>query len=640
MARNIYLSNIKLEDAISKLMDNIDTLSEMIEKIKTVDALDRITFHPVYAKISSPFYNSSAMDGIATLSQKTYGASEKNHVILEKNQDYIVVDTGDPIPQKYDCVIMIEDLINVGDNKFKIIKSAAPWQNIRPLGEDIVESQLILPSKHNIRPIDIGALIAGGINEIEVYKKPVVGIIPTGTEIVEPGTELKIGDIIEFNSRIFSAQVCQWGGRPKRYNIVKDNYELIKQTVLKASEECDIILINAGSSAGREDFTASVIKELGEVYVHGVAIKPGKPAILGKINNKPVIGIPGYPVSAYFIMEYMIQNVVTTYSGKDKKKRKKVKATLSKRVMSSLKHHEFVRMKLGFVGDKLIATPLNRGAGQTMSLVNADGVLHIPQNVEGFEERTVVDIELLKEEDEIKNTLVCIGSHDPIVDIIGDLMHANNKNVFLSSAHVGSFGGIMALRNGETHIAPIHLLNTDTGTYNFQYINKYLSDKNIAIIKLVKRVQGIIIRKENKDKIQGLTDIVINKLKFVNRQRGSGTRILFDYKLKELRINPKDINGYEREEFTHLSVAAAVANGDVDCGIGIYSASKIMKMDFVPLAQECYDIAVPVKYLELPIVKEFISTIRSNEFKSKLDELGGYDYSDIGEIIFTEEVLK
>ncbi len=638
MKRNIYLSNITLEDALNQFIEKIDISEGNSEVIKTIDALGRVTYSPVFAAISSPFYNSSAMDGIATLSEKTYGASEKKRILLEENKDYIVVDTGDPIPKEFDSVIMIEDLIKVDDNKFEIYKSAAPWQNIRPLGEDIVESQLIVSSKHEIRPIDIGALITGGINEITVYKKPKVGILPTGTEIVEPGSTLRTGDIIEFNSRIFSAQVEQWGGKAERYDIVEDNYEKIKKSVLKASEECDVILINAGSSAGREDFTSSVIGELGEVFVHGVAIKPGKPVILGKVNNKPIVGIPGYPVSAYFIMEYLVKNIITEFSGKKNIKRKKVKAILARRVMSTLKYHEFVRMKLGYVNEKLVATPLNRGAGQTMSLVNADAVLNVPQNIEGYEERTVVDIELLKDEESVKNTLVCIGSHDPIIDIIGDLMHADDKDSFLSSAHVGSFGGIMALKNGETHISPIHLLDPETGEYNVAYINKYLRDKNIVIIKLVKRVQGIMIRKENKDEINTIEDIASKNLKFVNRQRGSGTRVLFDYKLKKLGINPSDINGYEREEFTHLAVAAAIANGDVDCGLGIYSAAKIMKLDFIPVAEEYYDIAIPLEFIELPFVKEFIKIIKSQKFREKLDELGGYGYDEIGEIVYPKEV--
>ncbi|MEK6265554.1 MAG: molybdopterin-binding protein, partial [Clostridium sp.] len=374
MAQEVFLSNMDLNEAVKLYFNKLSGIKGKVENVITFEAAGRVTYSPVYAKISSPFYNSSAMDGIATLSTKTFGASDRSHIEIQEGIDYIVVDTGDPIPKEYDCVIMVEDLINVAEGKVAIYKSAAPFQNIRSIGEDIVETQLIVPSKHLIRPVDIGAIIAGGVNEIQVYKKPVVGIIPTGTEMVEPGGELKVGDIIEFNSRVFSAQVLQWGGIPIRFDIVIDDYELIKESIKNAVEKCDIVLINAGSSAGREDFTCKVIEELGEVCVHGVAIKPGKPVILGSIGGKPVVGIPGFPVSAYFVMENVVKKTVHTYIGINNEEENTIEADLTRRTMSTLKYLEFVRVKLGFVSGKYIATPISRGAGTTMSVLRADGV--------------------------------------------------------------------------------------------------------------------------------------------------------------------------------------------------------------------------------------------------------------------------
>jgi putative molybdopterin biosynthesis protein len=633
LAQKVFLSNMELEEAIKLYLDKISPIGSKKELIKTWDANGRVSCSPVFSKISSPFYNSSAMDGIAVLSSKTYGASERNHIELFENIDYLVVDTGDPIPKEYDCVIMVEDLINVAEGRVAIYKSASPWQNIRPLGEDIVEAQLIIPSKHVVRPVDIGAMIAGGVNEIEVYKKPLVGVIPTGTEIVEPGTDLKVGDIIEFNSRVFSSMVEEWGGTARRYDIVKDNYELIKETLKKASDECDMVLVNAGSSAGREDFTFEVIKELGEVYIHGVAIKPGKPVILGSINGKPVIGIPGFPVSAYFVMENICKKVVKAFLGQEAERPKTLEAVISRRVMSSLKYLEFVRVKLGYVGEKLIATPLSRGAGATMSLVRADGVLEVPQSIEGYEAGTKVEIKLLKSEEEIKNTLVCIGSHDPIIDTAADMLHMRHPKSFLSSAHVGSMGGIMSLKSGETHLAPIHLLDMEGGEYNVSYIKKYLGNKDMVLIKGVRRIQGLMVPKGNPLNINYFEDIAMKGASFVNRQRGSGTRLFLDYKLKELGIDPKNIKGYEREEFTHLAVAAAIAAGDSDCGLGVYSAAVLMNLDFIPMGNEDYDFAVPKEFMNMDIIKEFLEVIKSEGFKRELDKLGGYDYTHTGEII-------
>jgi len=633
LGQEVFLENMDLKDAIKLYFNKLQGIEGEVENVITWDAAGRVSYSPIFAKISSPFYNSSAMDGIATLSSKTHGASDRSHIQLQEEIDYIVVDTGDPIPKEYDCVIMVEDLINVSNGKVAIYKSAAPFQNIRPIGEDIVETQLIIPSKHVIRPVDIGAIIAGGVNEIQVYKRPVVGIIPTGTEMVEPGAELKVGDIIEFNSRVFSAQVKQWGGIPLRFDIVRDDYELIKEVVRKAAEQCDIVLINAGSSAGREDFTCKVIEELGEVCVHGVAIKPGKPVILGSIAGKPVIGIPGFPVSAYFVMENIARKIVHTFIGINTEIEKNIEATLTRRTMSTLKYLEFVRVKLGFVSGKYIATPISRGAGTTMSLVKADGVLEIPQNIEGYEAGTIVKVKLLRSKEEIKNTLVCIGSHDPIVDIASDFFYRKTGKYFLTSAHVGSMGGIMALKTKETHIAPIHLLDMEDGSYNISYLKKYLPDNPMALIKGVKRIQGIIVPKGNPLNIKNLQDIVTKNSRFVNRQRGSGTRLFLDYNLKKLNIDPKDISGYEREEFTHIAVAAVVAAGDADCGLGVYSAAQLMDLDFIALGNEEYDFAVPLEFLDMEIIREFIKVIKTDEFKGELDKLGGYDYKDIGEII-------
>lgn len=631
--QNVYLSNYELNEALNMYLNKLGPLNNETEILNTWDSNKRVTKQAVFALLSSPHYNSSAMDGIALKSDKTFQASDRNHVVLTQGEDYVVVDTGDPIPKEFDCVVMVEDLIKVDENHVEIYQSAVPWQNIRPLGEDIVENQLIVPSKHKIRPVDIGALIAGGINELEVYKKPTVGIIPTGTEIVEPGTELKVGDIIDFNSRTFSAQVDEWGGIPRRYGIVKDDYSLIKQAVLNAVKENDIVLINAGSSAGREDFTSSVIRDLGELFIHGVAIKPGKPVMMGVINNKPIIGIPGYPVSAYFVMEEIVKPVIYSFQGLETENKKVVRATLTRRCMSSLKYHEFVRVKLGYIGGKYVATPLTRGAGATMSLVNADGVLEIDQSIEGIEAGTAVNVKLLSYEDKIKNTLVCIGSHDPIIDIAADIMHSKNKKYFLSSSNVGSTGGLMALKTGETHMAPTHLLDMETGEYNVSYLKKFVPNKKIALVKCVNRIQGFMVKKGNPKNINKFEDLAREDVKFVNRQRGSGTRLLLDYNLNKLNIDFKKINGYFREEFTHLAVAAAVEAGDADAGLGVYSAAAMLNLDFIPVCNEEYDLAIPEEYMDTEIVKEFIETIKSKEFKDKLQELGGYDYSNTGTII-------
>ncbi|MFT9497872.1 molybdopterin biosynthesis protein [Anaerosolibacter sp.] len=633
--RNLYLSNVDVEEALDlyfrRIDENLQGLN--VEKVSVIEAQGRVTASPVFARFSSPNHNASAMDGIAVKAKSTFGASEASPIRLKRNKDFIFIDTGDPIKEPFDAVIMIEDVVEVDEETVEIIKAASPWQDIRPIGEDIVAHEMIVPSHHTIRPVDLGALLSGGILEIEVYAKPRVGIMPTGTEIIEPQESMAEGKIIESNSRVFEGLVKEYGGYPKRYKPVEDNYELLRQQVLEAVEENDIVIINAGSSAGTEDYTVKLIRELGEVLVHGIATRPGKPTILGIVQGKPVIGIPGYPVSAYFVFDTFAKPLIAKYLGQRVSNRPRVEAVVSKRIVSALKHKEYVRMKLGMVDQQLIATPLNRGAGATMSLVRADGILIIPQNSEGVEAGERVQVELLKDIHDIHHTIVSIGSHDLIMDIIGNDMHRQNAAYHLSSAHVGSLGGLMALRRGEAHMAPIHLLDEEHGEYNISFVKKYLANLDMALIKGVKRIQGFILQKGNPKNIKNFHDLIRDDIQFVNRQRGAGTRILVDYRLKESKVDIEAISGYEREMTTHMAVAAAVASGAADVGVGVLSAAKALDLDFIPIGDEAYDFAVPQKYLDNGVIELFIHVLKSQALKESLEELGGYKLDHTGEII-------
>ncbi|WZL72126.1 molybdopterin biosynthesis protein [Clostridiaceae bacterium 35-E11] len=636
--RNIYLSNVEVEKALEKFLTRINTIFKKQEKemVSVIDSQGRVTTCPVFAKYSSPNYNASAMDGIAVRAMKTFSASERNPIQLTLNEDFVYLDTGDPIVEPFNAVIMIEDIEEIDEKTIEIIKPASPWQHIRPIGEDIVAHEMIIPSNHLIRPVDIGALLSGGITEISVYKRPRVGIIPTGTEIIEPEETMELGKIIESNSRVFEGMVKELGGQPNRYKPVPDDYSLLKTHLLEAVAENELVIMNAGSSAGTEDYTVKLIAELGEVLVHGIATKPGKPTILGVIQDKPVMGIPGYPVSAYFVFETFAKPIIKKYLGQWSEDKKTVEAIISKRIISSLQHKEYVRIKLGQVNQRLIATPLNRGAGVTMSLVRADGVFVIPQNSEGVEAGEKIQVALLKPLSQINNTIVSIGSHDLIMDIIGNLMHQQSTLYDLSSAHVGSLGGIMALNRGEAHIAPIHLLDDRTGTYNKTFIKKYLFNIDMTIIKGVKRVQGLMIEKGNPKNILGLDDFVREELSFVNRQKGAGTRFLVDYELKKRKIEPNKIMGYDREMTTHMAVAAAVASGSADMGVGVLSAAKAMDLDFIPIGEEEYDFAIPSKYLKEEKIQLFIEILQSKEFKEAIEKLGGYGIENAGEVIRVE----
>ena len=633
--RNLYLKTIPVQEALGIYMEAVKKCTSVAyETVPAAESLNRVTAHAIYAKYCSPLFNAAAMDGIAVAASCTEGASEAAPVTLVQGKDYKVIDTGDPIHDPFDAVIMAEDLLETGEEgRLKIIAPAVPWQHIRPIGEDIVAGEMILPGNHCIRPIDVGVLLSAGILEVAVVKQSKVAIFPTGTEIIEPGTEPEDGDIIESNSRMFENMAVVQGAIATRFPTIEDDYDKIRDAVKKAVREYDMVIINAGSSAGTEDYTVHVLRELGEVVVHGVAIKPGKPVILAIVNNRPVIGLPGYPVSAYIGFENFVTPVLDFLGKRTGKQNKTVEAVISKRLVSSLKYKEYVRVKVGEVNGKIVAAPLARGAGAAMSLVRADGFCVIEQNNEGCEAGEKVQVELYRELDEIRHTVVIIGSHDLILDVAADMMPDRFPGMFVSSTHVGSMGGLMALRRGEAHMAPIHLLDEESGTYNIPYIKRMFQEP-MALIKGVGRVQGIMVKQGNPLSIHGIEDL--KRVRFVNRQRGAGTRVLFDYKCKRAGIAPEEINGYDREAATHMAVAALVRSDSADAGMGIRSAALAMKLDFIPVGEEEYDFAVPASYLNIPHIRAFIEIIKSKEFHEKLKELGGYTWEHAGEVILID----
>lgn len=630
LKRNLYLKNTPVDEAQKLYMDAIQKImAPQYETIPVIESLNRITKEAIYARCSSPHYNAAAMDGITVVAEKTNGASEESPLVL-KPEDYISVNTGNQIFDPYNAVIMAEDAMEMEDGCLKITAAAAPWQHIRPIGEDIVVGEMILPSSHKIRAIDIGVLLEAGILEVEVVKLPVVGIFPSGSEIVEPSPDVKPGQIVDSNSRMFENMVIENGGIAHRYPVLKDDYNIIKKAIASAVKMHDLVIINAGTSAGTKDYTVHVLRELGEVLVHGVSVKPGKPCILAIVDNTPVIGLPGYPVSAYIGFTNFVTPVLKYLGHQNTTKLESVKAIISRRLVSSLKYKEYIRVKVGRVDDRIIAAPLARGAGAAMSLVRADGFCVVPQSCEGYEAGEEVEVTLYRSLEEVENTAVLIGSHDLILDQIADIMANRYDNQFVSSTHVGSMAGLMSLRRKETHMAPIHLLDEETGVYNVKYV-KSMFKEPMALIKGVDRIQGLLVQKGNPLGIQSVADVVGKR--YINRQRGAGTRVLFDYKLSQLGITPDQVNGYEHEANTHMAVAVAVQSQSADVGMGILSAANAMDLDFIEVGVEEYDFAIPQKYLELPIIQSFIEILKSDEFHQILDKMGGYGYEHSGDIV-------
>lgn len=644
---SIYLENKPLQEAydlwFAKSLSLLDRTS-LREDIPVRDAVGRITAEPVFARRSSPSYHASAMDGYAVSHEATFDASETNPVFLKIPDQAVYLNTGDPVPDGFNSVIMIEDVNETdidgkGDNKrfIEIIDPVTPWQNVRVTGEDIVATELVVPQNHLIRPVDVAAILAGGIRAITVKKRAVVGVIPTGDEIVEEDENGEKGKIIDTNSWMLKGLLEECGAEFIHYPIVPDDRSLIGDAVRKAVEETDMVLVIAGSSAGTEDFTAEVVQDLGTVVVHGVNIKPGKPVVLGHIGSVPVVGIPGYPVSTFVVFRLFVLPLLNAVWGAGVRRAEVMNAILSRQISSKLGVEEFIRMKLGRVFGKTVATPVSRGAGLIMSLVRADGLLRVPALSEGFGAGSSVEIELLKDREDIENTIVVIGSHDNTIDVMANILKVKYQRFSLSSAHVGSMGGIMAIKNGEAHVAGTHLYDEEAGDYNVPFIRKFLYGKNLRLINLVYREQGLLVKKGNPKGIESIRDLERNDIMFINRQPGSGTRLLTDKCLKDLNIERSSVLGYENVEYTHMAVASAVKSGVADAGIGIHAASVALGLDFIPVAKERYDLIVPEECMEDEKVRVLLEIVeKDGDFREAVMKLGGYDPSDMGKIVYRQ----
>ncbi len=639
LKRNIYLKMKTLEEAREILFKRFP-LDRMLSKemISVPDAVGRVLAAPVTAVISSPNFHLSAMDGIAVKAANTFGASETRPKELIIGKDAFHVNTGHVMPENTDTVIMIEYVHVLDQNRVEIEAPAFPWQNVRKVGEDIVATELLFPQNHVVTPYCVGALLSGGIFEVPVKTRPQVLIIPTGSELVdwrETAIEnLQPGQVIETNSFVLGKLIESWGGTFIRQEMITDDPAKIKTAILNAVKgDVDMVLTVGGSSAGSEDYTKHAVDELGEVLVHGVTIMPGKPVLIGEIKDKPIFGIPGYPVSAIVAFEQFVGPLISLMLGQPEKKRSTVQVEPTRKIASKLGLEEFIRVKLGAVGDKIVAIPLPRGAGCITTLTEADGIIRVPKNQEGINPQEPVAAELLRPLSSIHNAIVVVGSHDNTLDVLANQIRAGQKDLTLSSSHVGSMGGLMAIKKGGCHLAGSHLLDTEDGSYNISYVKKYLPDIKVKLVNLVLRDQGLILPPGNPKAIKGIEDLGRKDITFLNRQAGSGTRILLDYRLKQVGIDPADVNGYENEEFTHMSVAVAVLSGAVDVALGIYAAARALNLDFIPVVTEQYDLIIPEIYFKSENIQILLETINSPEFKKQVEALGGYSTERTGQII-------
>jgi putative molybdopterin biosynthesis protein len=648
---SIYLNDIPLQEAqdhFYKALTEANLWSVLEVETVPLDehANGRVMAEAVWAIISSPHYHASAMDGFALRATDTEGASLSAPIQLQFGHGTEYVDTGDPLPSWANAVIPIEQVEPLDEHGqpaldprnpafIRIRAGVVPWGHVRSMGEDMVATQLLLPEGHILRPVDLGAIAASGHETVKVARPPRVAVLPTGSELVAIGAPLEIGKIIEFNSLILASQVNAWGGVAHRFPIIPDEFDAILAQVRQAAQDFDLILLNAGSSAGSEDFSAPVVEALGDLLVHGVAIRPGHPVILGIIRGPlrdvPIIGVPGYPVSTALTGEVFVEPLIARWLGRKPFEPFSLPGELTRKVVSPAGDDDYMRVVVGEVGGRRLVAPLKRGAGVITSLVQADGIVVIPRGSQGMPAGADVNVRLYRHPEEITRTIFAIGSHDLALDILARFLARYDRR--LASANVGSLGGLVALRRGEAHLAGSHLLDPESGEYNLPYIKQYLPGIPVNVLALVTRQQGLLVKPGNPKQISSLKDLVRKDVSFVNRQHGAGTRVLLDFQLDLMGIASNTIHGYNHEEFTHLSVAAAVASGRADCGMGIAAAAHALSLDFVPLFEERFDLIIPVEHAGGDLLTPLYKVLQDPNFPRAVNELPGYDTTQLGNLI-------
>jgi putative molybdopterin biosynthesis protein len=607
-------------------------------RVRLDEGVGRVTAEPVWARRSSPPFDAAAMDGIAVRAADTAGAGETSPVVLSHDR-YEVVDTGDPMPSGRDAVVMREHVHWLGGageddpDDVELRAAAAPYQHVRSIGEDVSAAELLLPVGHRLRPVDVAAAGAAGITELAVRRAPVVAVIPTGDEIRPIGTELAPGELPDTNSLMLAAQASEAGCEVLRHEVVPDEPDRIVAAVRDAAGAADLVIVIAGSSAGRDDYTAEVVAEAGTLAVHGVAVRPGHPVVLGVVEGEqptPILGAPGYPVSAALTFDIFAAPLLAGLEGATARDWPRARARLARKLASNLGSDDWVRVRLGRVGGNLVATPLPRGAGVLTSLVRADGLLVVPAALEGHHAGEEVEVRLLRGAGEIERTVVATGSHDLVLDLAASALRRSDPAIALASSNVGSLAGLAALRDGLCHVAGSHLLDPDTGDYTLPWIDRLMPDRDLAVVRLTHREQGLIVARGNPLGLEGIGDLARPGLRYVNRQRGAGTRVLLDHLLTQRDIDPGSVDGYAREEHTHLAVAAAVAADRADCGLGVLAAARAFGLDFVPLTKEPYDLVLERTTSEGELLAPLWELLASAEFRAEVDALGGYDTTETG----------
>ena len=649
--RVIFHELLTVEEALSKIFSVADVRPLGVEVVSLSEAYGRVLAEDIYSPIDVPPFDRSIVDGFAVRAEDLFGVDELNpgelrivgfvepgdSILPRVNPgEAVEISTGAPVPPGANSIVMVEYTRRVGD-RVQVFRSVVPGENIAYAGSDIMLGELILRRCTRLGVRELGVLAATGLKDVRVYRRPRVAVISTGNELEEPGSPLPPGRIYDVNSYTISAALLELGAEPVALGIVGDDEVKMEEVIGRAEREYDMVVVSGGTSAGLGDLVYRVFSKLGPpgIIVHGLKVKPGKPTVIAvSRSGKLLVGLPGFPSSAMMIFNLIVKPIVARMLCLQYPE-VTVKARLAVRVEGARGRRGLYPVSLVDVGGGIVAYPLPAESGAIKVIAMADGFIEVPESLEYMGEGEEVTVKLFSHHYRPADLYV-IGSHDMGLDRLTPLLGLNVKII-----NVGSLEGLKSVIRGEADIAGIHLVDEETGEYNIPYLKRY-NVRNAVLIRGYMREQGLIVAKGNPNNVRGLEDVVDKGLTIVNRNRGSGTRVLLDMKLREIARARgltfeelvSKVKGYYYEARTHTAVAAAISQGKADVGVGIKVAAELYNLDFISLGWEYYDFLIPKAKLGKEQVKAFIRVLKSPEARRELEKLGYRVPSNVGEVVW------
>lgn len=608
------------------------------ESISLDDALGRILSRDVVATVDVPSFDRSNYDGFAVHAADTFGAAEEEPRRLKLLDEVIAtavvprtevqpgaavcIATGGMLPRGADAVVMVEHTDDE-NGELLVRRAVTPGFGVSFAGTDIAAGETLLRRGELLTSRETGVLAAIGVDAVEVWRRPRVAVVSTGDEIIPPGQPMQPGMVYDSNARIIADAVRELGGDPVPQGIVRDDLDKLRERVASAIESCDVVLLSGGTSKGQGDLSYHVVSEFGDpgIIAHGVALKPGKPICLAATAGKPVVILPGFPTSAIFTFHEFVAPVIRRLAGRAAESRSIAQARLAVKVNSDIGRTEYLLVGLVEGGNdqtgdvELAAYPMGKGSGSVTTFSRADGFVTIGRHDEIVDAGTVVDVRLLGHDLRVAD-LVVIGSHCVGLDyLLGQLQDLGFRTKFLA---VGSTAGLEAARRGECDMAGMHLLDPATGQYNRPFLSA-----DLQLIPGYGRMQGVVFRREDERFEDREPHEAIGAIKadpscfMVNRNQGSGTRILIDGLLEGTQPT-----GYAVQSRSHNAVAAAVAQGRADWGVAIRGVADQTGLGFLPLTEERYDFVVPKTRMQKPAVRVLEQLLAREDVKQKLASMG------------------